>query len=212
MNTVPTPVLPESITPAPASVDWSQFQAAEGEITYWRNCIRSLQQNLRNINIPYEGAPSLHSSPPPLPASPPAASPPALSPTSNAQSQLHAPPVPPSSPLASPRLCLSISQCREQFAESRFAGDRDSRSTTGPAVSWEVFSKAFCDEIDPEERKRQPEELQEQISQNTVRQPQQENLHQPRTNFRQDKERLGVFPYNGYEVVENTLLRMSTDE
>ncbi|KAF8535928.1 hypothetical protein BDD12DRAFT_891451 [Trichophaea hybrida] len=133
MNTLPTPVLPESITPPPASVGWSQFQAAEGEITYWRNRIRSLQQNLRHINIPYEGAPSLHSSPPPLPASPPAASPPPLSPTSNARPQLYSPPLPPSSPLASPRLCLSVSECREQLAASLFTGDRDTRSTT---VTW----------------------------------------------------------------------------
>ncbi|KAF8536024.1 hypothetical protein BDD12DRAFT_808083 [Trichophaea hybrida] len=149
MNTVPTPVLPESITLSLASVDWSQFQAAEGEITYWRNHIRSLQRNLRNLNIHYEQAAAYFNSsplpppssqlvlsPPPSnarlqPASPPVLSPPALSPpTSNAGPQLYSPPLSPSSLSASPPLCLSVSECREQLAASCFTSDRDTRPTT----------------------------------------------------------------------------------
>ncbi|KAF8538087.1 hypothetical protein BDD12DRAFT_886114 [Trichophaea hybrida] len=142
-NTVPTLVLSESITPPLVSINWSQVQALEGELTHWRNRIRALQQKLRYFNIHYEAAQFLNSSPPPLPSnarpqlyspprppsSPPALSPPALSPPALSQRSL-SPPLSNAQLHARPQLSLSVSECREQLAVSLFTGDRDTGSTT----------------------------------------------------------------------------------
>ncbi|KAF8537908.1 hypothetical protein BDD12DRAFT_806553 [Trichophaea hybrida] len=61
-------------------------------------------------------------------------------------------------------------------------------STYRPAVSWEVFSKAFQDQFDPEGRECVRQELGEQIWQCMERQPLQQNLHQHCTHFGQDKQ------------------------
>ncbi|KAF8539507.1 hypothetical protein BDD12DRAFT_980953 [Trichophaea hybrida] len=62
-------------------------------------------------------------------------------------------------------------------------------STSGPAVLWEVFSKAFRKGFDGKERQREQQRLREQLSQNEGRQPQKENLYQHRTHFGQDKQK-----------------------